>query len=117
MKTIKLIFGLAVFAAVIYVAWLLIPPFMHNIQFQDWVSDAARQDTYAYNKNEDQIRDEVFREAQADGIPVTEDQIQVSKTGGSCNISVVYTVHVNLPVFPQDLHFNVSAGNANIITR
>lgn len=114
MSTIKPWIGLGVFAVVVYLIYMLVPPFFHNYQFQDFIDQAAKENTYAYDKNEDQIRQQVFKEAQEDSIPITMDQIQVSKQSKSCSISVTYTVHVNLPGFPQDFHFVAASKNNSI---
>jgi hypothetical protein len=116
MSTLKPIFGVAVFAACVYLIWMLVPPFFHNWQFQDFVEQSAKENTYAYNRSEDQVRQIVFKEAQSDNIPLTSpDQIQVTKTGTTCSISVQYTVHVDLPIFPQDFHFTAASANKNIV--
>jgi hypothetical protein len=51
-------------------------------------------------------------------IPITKDQIKVHRVGtsgnGSISINVDYTVHVNLPGYPLDLHFNPSTDNRGI---
>src|SRR5690349_20107012 len=111
MNTIKPFVGFAGFALVVYLIYMLVPPFFHNYQFQDYIEQSAKENTYAYNKSEDQIRQAVFKEAQDDSIPITADQIQVNKGNQTCSISVNYTVHVDLPLFPQDFHFSASSSN------
>lgn len=117
MNSVKPFIGLAVLLVVIYLCYELVPPFYHNYVFQDWVDQKAKESTYAYLKNEDQVRQEVFHEAQLEEIPITADQIQVQKTATACSIAIDYNVHVDLPFFPQDLHFNASSANTNIVTR
>ena len=113
MKHLKPFIGIGIFFLVVYLVWQLAPPFFHNYQFQSDVDDAAKQATYSA-KTEDDVRADVFKQAQSDSIPITQDQIQVTKTGTSCSIGVAYTVHVELPVLPQDFHFNVTSQNKNI---
>jgi len=117
MQTFKSFFGLGVFVLAVYLTWELLPPFFHNYQFQDYVQQAAKECTYAYNKTEDQVRTDVFKEAREDSIPITADQIQISKSGTSCSIGLNYTVHVDLPFFPQDFHFTASSANTSILQK
>jgi hypothetical protein len=116
MNTIKPVIGIAFLLFLVYLASQLVPPFYHNYVFSDWVDEKAKEYTYAYAKDEDQIRQEVYKEAQKDGIPVTADQIQVEKTGTSCSIGMQYVVHVDLPIFPQDFHFVAASSNSSILT-
>jgi hypothetical protein len=117
MSQIKPFLGIGFLIVILYASYMLVPPFYHNYVFQDWVDQKAKESTYAYNKNEDTIKQEVFHEAQLEEIPVNLDQIQVNKTGMSCSIAVTYDVHVDLPVFPQDFHFTAASQNSNIVAR
>jgi hypothetical protein len=117
MQNAKPLFGIGVLLVIIYLCIMLVPPFYHNFVFQDWVDQKAKEATYEYNKNEDQIRQEVFKEAQADNIPITAEQIQVTKNGNVCAIGVQYNVHVDLPIFPQDFHFIAASQNSSIYAR
>ena len=63
-------------------------------------------------KPEDAIRDEIFKKAQELDIPIAKEQIKVQRVGvanaGSVSIDAPYTVHVDLPGYPLDLHFDAS---------
>ena len=65
------------------------------------------------SKTEDVIRDEVFKKAQEMDIPIIKEQIKVVRNGRSRHglRKAAYTVHVNLPGYPLDPNFNVSARN------
>jgi len=116
-KNIKPIIGIGVFLTVVYLCWMLVPPFFHQYQFNDFVDQKAKECTYAYNKTEDGVRQEVFREAREDSIPISQDQIKVEKSATDCKIAVAYTVHVDIPFFPQDFHFVAASQNANFLTK
>ena len=55
------------------------------------------------------------RKQQGLDIPLTKDQIKVQRHGtqgtGSLTISAPYTVHLDLPGYPVDLHFDASTEN------
>ena len=114
MGTIKLILILGLLALGVWVSAELIPPYFSNYEFQDTLDTEARLGTYS-TKGEDVIRDEVFRKAQDLELPVSKDQIKVQRSGSTGNGSVVieteYTVHVDLPGYPLDLHFHPESKN------
>jgi hypothetical protein len=114
MGTIKLGFGIFVIVAGIYLGAEMIPVYYDNYQFQDVVKTEATLETYT-SKPEDAIRDSLFKKAQSLDIPLTKDQIKVQRHGtmgtGSLTISAPYTVHLDLPGYPVDLHFDASTDN------
>jgi hypothetical protein len=117
MGTIKLVLTLGLLAASVYVGAELIPPYFANYEFQDTLDTEARMGTYS-TKGDDVIRDTVFRRAQDLEIPVSKDQIKVQRSGNLGNGSVVietdYTVHVDLPGYPVDLHFHPESKNKSV---
>lgn len=118
MSTIKMLLSLFGIAAAVYVGAKVIPPFFENYQFQDAVRNEATLDTYT-SKNENDIRTAVFRKAQDLDIPITEEQIHVQRQGlqgnGFIIIRAPYVVHVDLPGYPMDLHFDASTENRGVL--
>jgi hypothetical protein len=114
MGTIKLILILGLLALGVWVSAELIPPYFSNYEFQDTLDTEARLGTYS-TKGDDIIRDAVFRKAQDLELPLTKDDIKVQRSGtpgsGSVLISTDYTVHVDLPGYPIDLHFHPESKN------
>jgi len=114
MGTIKLILILALLGAGVWVSAELIPPYFSNYEFQDTLDNEARLGTYS-TKGEELIRDEVFRKAQDLELPLTKDDIKVQRSGavgtGAVVIETDYTVHVDLPGYPMDLHFHPASKN------
>ncbi len=108
--------GLGVFliVAAIYLGISLVPPFWGNYEFQDAIKTEATLQTYT-TKPESDIRDSVYKKAQEFGIPIAKEQIKVLRTGtqgtGSLSISAPYTVHIDLPGYPLDLHFEAASNN------
>lgn len=114
MGSIKLIFGVFVIVAAVYLGAELAPPYFSNYQFEDVIKTEAQLATYS-TKPEEAIRDTVFKKAQELEIPVARDQIKVHRNGpagtGTVMIEAPYVVHVNLPGYPLDLHFDPSIKN------
>jgi len=114
MGTIKLVLGLFVIASGVYLGAELIPVYYSNYEFQDVIKNEALLQTYT-TKPEGEIQDMLFKKAQELDIPLTKEKIQVHRHGttgtGSLTIDAPYTVHVDLPVYPLDLHFDPSTMN------
>ncbi len=114
MGTIKLVFGIFVIVAGVYLGAELVPVYYENYQFKDDINTEATLETYTA-KPEDAIRDAIYKKAQGLDIPVTKEQIKVQRHGtmgtGSLTISAPYTVHLDLPGYPVDLHFDASSEN------
>ncbi len=117
MSTVKLIFGIAVIAAVMIIGFQLLPPFMNNYQFEDALNNEALAATYS-NKSEDDIRDIAYKAAKEMDIPIKPEQIRVIRAGGmgtgTLTIEANYTVHVDLPGYPLDLNFHAATKNKGI---
>ena len=110
----KVVLGLFLIVAALYLGVSLVPPFWGNYEFQDAVKTEATLQTYT-TKPESDIRDAVYKKAQEFDVPITKDQIKVVRTGtqgtGSLSISALYVVHIDLPGYPLDLHFDASSNN------
>ena len=117
MGTIKMFLGLFVIVGVLYTTIKLIPPYFENYQFQDAIKDEAVRDSYA-PKSEDDIRTTVLKKAQELEIPISEEGIRVTRQGnqfsGTVIIHAAYVVHVDMPGYPLDLHFDASTENKGV---
>ena len=117
MNTLKMVFGIFVVVAGGYVACKVIPPYFESYQFKDAVKDEATHDTYM-PKSEAEIRASVYKRAQDYEIPISEEDIQVQRSGMAGNGMVIikaqYVVHVDLPGYPLDLHFDASTENRGV---
>ena len=113
----KMVFGIVIIVGAVILIAALAPPYFSNYQFQDALKTESQMTTYT-TKTEDVIRDEVFRKAQEMDIPITKEQIKVVRNGvvgtGTVDIEASYIVHVNLPGYPLDLHFDASARNKGV---
>jgi hypothetical protein len=112
-----MVFGILIIVAAVVLIASLAPPYFTNYQFEDAIKTESQMSTYT-TKTEDVIRDEVFKKAQEMDVPITKEQIKVVRNGvvgtGSVSIDATYTVHVNLPGYPLDLHFDASARNKGV---
>ena len=117
MGSVKMFLGIFVIVGGIFVSYKVIPPYFNNYQFQDWLRDEATRDSYAA-KSEDDIRDAVIKKAAEYDIPLTAEGIHVSRSGnqfsGTVSIQAPYTIHIDLPGYPMDLHFDASTTNKGV---
>jgi hypothetical protein len=117
MGSLKLVTGIFAIVAAIYLIVVLAPPYLANYQFEDAIKTEAQLGTYS-TKSEDAIRDSLFKKAQDLDVPIAKEQIKVQRAGvtgaGSLSIEAPYTVHVSLPGYPFDLHFNPSTRNKSV---
>ena len=118
MATVKMFFGIFVILAAVYISYLLIPPYFNNYQFRDWMKDEATRDSYS-TKTEAEIRQDVIKKGREYDIPLTEQTVQVQRSGLQYNGTVIihapYVVHVDIPFFPMDLHFDASTENRGVL--
>ncbi len=114
MGTIKLIFGILVIGGGIYLGAELIPVYYANYEFADVVKTEATVQTYT-TKPEAEIQDTIYKKARELDIPLEKEHIRVRRSGsqgtGTLTIEAPYTVHVEIPGYPLDLHFDPSTLN------
>jgi len=112
---VRIVLSLALIGSLIFLGLKFVPVYYGNYGFKDYVSDEARRASYASTTTEDSVRDEVFKKAQEYEIPLTKEDIKVTKGSGAGTVSVAisadYTVHLDLLVTSTDLHFSVASEN------
>ena len=113
MNRLKAFFGLFVVVAAFYTAWMLMPPYVNNYQFQDDIRNEALINSYS-NKSDQDIRNTLVNKAAEYGIRLKAEEINVQRNGPELSIWADYTVHVDLPGFPLDLRFHPATKNKRI---
>ena len=112
---LNLLITLLILAAMAIFAVKIAPPYVENYQFQDAINTEAQ---YALNeypkKSEDDVRQDVWKEAQDLGIPAKPEDIQLTMSNGSLSISLDYSVPINLYVYQFALQFHPHADNHTI---
>jgi hypothetical protein len=117
MATLKLVFGFAIFFAVGLAGLKLVPPFFSNYEFEDAIRAEAVQATYSTRSEED-IRENIVKQARSYDIALTPKQVTVSRVGGlgtgTLTIEASYSVPVNLPGYSTTLEFHPSSKNKGV---
>lgn len=113
----KTLLGLIIVAALVYSAIKIVPVYVNNYDMQDAMQEEAR---FVFNPNTgrpkslDEIRGELVKKAEALGLPLDSDSINVNQNGSKITISADYTVQVDLVVYQFSLHFHPQADNTSI---
>lgn len=114
MARLKSLFGIFVVAAVVYIVWKMMPPYIQAYQFQEELQSISRNNEYS-PLDENGIRGEVKKQIAELGVPVNPELVSIAKGGGDCIIGVNYTVHVDALVRPFDMDFHPAAKNGTKI--
>jgi YbbR domain-containing protein len=110
---LKTVFALAIVAALVFAVVKIVPVYVTNYQLQDSMQEEA---TFASvnRKSADQIKTDMEKRLENLGISVDPSTIEVSAFGGNVQISLEYTIPVDLTVYQLQLHFHPQADNASI---
>jgi len=110
-----MILTLLVVGALVFGAVKIVPVYVTNYQFSDAMRSEAQFALSGYpRKSEDDIMDDIYKEAQKDGVPIKRDDVHASINGSLVTITVDYLVPVDLKVYQFDLHFHCTADNHTI---
>jgi cell division protein FtsL len=110
---IKTLIVVIILGAAIFCAVKIVPPYFDNYQLQDSMREMAAYAS-ATRKQDDDIRAEVEKKVKQLGIPADSKDIQVSDVSGNVQISVDYTVPIDLAIYQLQLHFHPQANNASL---
>jgi len=108
--TWRIALGAAVLLVLLALGAALTPVYLHNLEFQRYVS-ALADDSKTRNRNDSLIRSSLVDKADSLQLPVRFENIQIARTDEAVRITVKYAVHVNLVVYAVDLHFYPGAGS------
>lgn len=103
--TLKTLLALLVFAALITGVVKIVPLYVKVYEFEDAMRQQAKF-AGVERKEATVVREELYKKAQDLKLPVTREQIEVSRRMGGVNIKVSYTVPVDLIVFQRDFNFD-----------
>jgi hypothetical protein len=94
--------GLAVLGAFSWVAILLIPVYLRNLQLQDFLrtTPAAADEV---------LRQAILNKSHSLGLEITPDQLQIQRPPGG-RTGVRYVIRVTMLLYTVDLHFSSNFG-------
>ncbi|MGH9354399.1 MAG: hypothetical protein ACRD2G_19900, partial [Terriglobia bacterium] len=99
---------LVILAAIGYVAFLVVPIYVHNYELNDYVNEVALQVVSNRIKIDD-VPAAVVERSEALNLPVELGDVKMDSGGNAIRIHVAYTVPVDLFSYTWSIHFSASA--------
>jgi hypothetical protein len=114
MRQLKSIFGVLLIVVGGFVLYKVVPVYWGNYRLSRDVDELSTTYTYS-NKSEAEIAAALVEKAHNYDVDITPQQVKVVRTPGDLTITVEYTVHVDLPIYPLDLNFKDESKNHNVM--
>ncbi len=114
MHRIKALLAFAIVLGVVYVCYIVGPPYFNNYQFQDDLNTEVRFMQNA-GKSDDDIKTDIIKKASDNGIQLSPQQIRINRAGKTITVEVTYSVHVEMPGYSSDLQFHPIASNTLVM--
>jgi len=115
MGIIKAVVGFLLIAAVVVGLFQILPPMLTNYSFTDDLKTVSMLDSSNLQKTDEDVRNDVMKKVKEHDLPIEPKQITVQHINSpglsAIYISVDYSVTVNLPGYPFDMHFTPNTGN------
>jgi hypothetical protein len=110
---INLLLTLIILGSMIFAAVMLVPPYFTNYQLQDAMNTEARFAGYN-RKSEEEIREDVWKKVQELGVPAKRADIKVTNDNSTTQITVNYTVPINMIFKQYDWEFHAHGDNHSL---
>ncbi len=114
MARLKALIAFLVVMGVVYVCYVVGPPYFNNYQFQDDLNTEVRFMQNAGKSDED-IKADIIKKAIDNGIQLTPQQIRINRSGKTITVEVTYSVRVDLPGYTNDIQFHPIASNTLVM--
>lgn len=110
MGRIKALLVFVFIMGVVYVCYVVGPPYFNNYKFED---DLRQQVRYMQNafQPDDEIKAAVVKKALDNDVTITTDQIHITRLNKTITVTVDYAVHVDIPGYSTDIEFHPTATN------
>jgi hypothetical protein len=100
--------GVILLAIALFIAYKMIPVKVKNAELRQVVTDEAKS---AGTHKDGQIMATILAKAEEDKLPVTEDDVKISRAANEITVDVEYVVPVEFPGFVYQWHFHHHAQN------
>lgn len=102
--------AIGILVALASFAIMFLPIYVHNLQLQNYVVGLTQHGANQV-KPEDALRASVVDKARQLSLPVTADDVHISRSAEGLRVEVRYFVRVDLPGYTVNLHFYPGAGS------
>jgi hypothetical protein len=113
-KELKSIFWVLVLGVGGFVLYKILPAYWDNYQVDKMIADQAIIYTN-FPKSDDEIKMAIAQKAQDYNVPLSPEQVAVTRSRADLTISLAYSVHIDMPAHPFDLNFQDSSTNHNVM--
>jgi hypothetical protein len=110
---VKLFFLLVLLGAMIFTGVKILPIYVNNYQMQDAIESEARFAIGNRLTSKD-IHDNIWKKVNEIGIPASEDSLKITANQGAVQISLDYSIPVDLLGYKFTLDFHDHADNRSI---
>jgi hypothetical protein len=110
---VKLFLLLVLLGSMIFVGVKILPIYVNNYQMQDAIESEARF-AIGNRLGAKDIRDNIWKKVNEIGVPADQESLKVTANQGSIQISLDYSVPVDLLVYKFTLDFHDHADNRSI---
>ncbi|PWT93340.1 MAG: hypothetical protein C5B54_02005 [Acidobacteria bacterium] len=100
-----LIFGLFVLFATIFVAWKTVPLMIKVYAYEDKFKEECK---YLHRRSLDALKTDLIFDAQQQELPVTEDDITVSKAANTLKADANFVVPIDLAVYVYNWNVSIN---------
>ena len=100
--------GLIILAIAIFIAWKMIPVKVKAAELRQVVSDEAKA---AGTHDDNKIMGAIMEKVHDNGLPVTAENVHISRAHGEITIDVEYVVPIAFPGFTYQWHLHHHANN------
>ena len=115
MGIIKAALGFLAIAAVVVGLFQIAPPMLANYSFTDDLKNITMVDSANLQKTDEDVRNDVLRKAKEHDLPIDAKEVTVQRINtpgiSAVYVAVDYSVTVNVPGYPFEMHFNPTSGN------
>jgi hypothetical protein len=102
------LFGIVLLVIAIFIAWKVIPIKANMSDLRQTVEDESKS---AGQHGDAQITQAILEKAEREHLPVTQENIEIRRTGNEISIDVDYTVPVQFPGYLYQWHQHHHAEN------
>jgi hypothetical protein len=114
MKEFKSIFALLVLMVGGFVLYKVVPAYWGDYKLGRLLEEQAQVNTYNTKSDQD-VKNVIAQKAHEIDVPISPEQVTVVRSASELSITAVYSVQVDLPLYPLELNFTTGTRNKNVM--
>jgi len=110
-RRLRVAAGLVVLLVLAGMGMALLPPYIANWKLQRYFNELI-DDAATASQPPDAVRARILTKAVSLGLPLHNEDVQVTPSRNAVRIDALYVVHVDVAGYTVDLHFRPAAGGS-----